>query len=698
MPISPKRVVETIRSFTVPFSRDALIAELDRFARLPEKSGRKRTGNARSGKDLSRIDETLKALTSLGFLEKNRKSYRISRDFSCRGTISVDRRGAGVLVTENGNEFLIEAGDTAHAHSGDYVEAELTAYKKGYFLARVVRLIKRKKDRYIAQVMRPDRGHNYYRLLDIPGKIEACSLRFEGEPRPGTLSVVELTGKIRQGLSECRVVESFEPEDELQDFKRISVRHNLPGPHPRYAELAEFGKKHITREKKGRKDYRSLFTITIDGENAKDFDDAISLENTGGVYRLYVHIADVSAFVQKGSELDREAEKRATSFYLGNQVIPMLPEKLSNDLCSLKEGEERLCLTAEITLGNDGAVVQQEYFRGIIKSDRRLTYTGAHALIVSGKRSKLAATLREMYQLASRLKDRRMKQGRVDLNLTDSEFIYEGNALIDLIEVQRLKSHLIVEEFMLTANEVVSRTLREKKIPALYRIHEPISEEKLGVLIKFLRTLGISINMKIPRGNALQAVIESVRGKEYEEVVNFIILKSFMQAYYGIEPAGHFGLGFRDYTHFTSPIRRYPDLVVHRCIKNLITGTPAPYRTEELAPIGEKSSTMERLAQSAERDLFRLKSCRLMSSRIGESFDAVISGISKYGFFVTLMEKPIEGMVPLRFLTDDFYLVQEDEYTVIGRRLGRRFRLGDRIKVKLVSVEIETMRIDFAVS
>lgn len=276
--------------------------------------------------------------------------------------------------------------------------------------------------------------------------------------------------------------------------------------------------------------------------------------------------------------------------------------------------------------------------------------------------------------------------------------IFDNNASIaDIAFATRLDSHMIIEEFMLSANEIVSRVLRQNNVPALYRIHEPIAEEKFIALQNFLKTLGITLREEENAGLALQRVIDSVAQKEYQQVVNFIVLKSLMQAYYGPTPLGHFGLGFKDYTHFTSPIRRYPDLIVHRCIKSLIDKDRPPYSQDELAAIGQQSSKLERIAQSAERDLLKLKACRLLENKIGEEFEGIISGVTRFGFYLSLLDKPIEGMVPLKLLTDDYYLVNEDDYTVIGRRLGRRFRLGDIVKVCLKNVDTDFMRIDFDV-
>jgi len=250
---------------------------------------------------------------------------------------------------------------------------------------------------------------------------------------------------------------------------------------------------------------------------------------------------------------------------------------------------------------------------------------------------------------------------------------------------------------MLAANVAVSRVLREREVPTLYRIHEEISPDSLLKLKNFLKQLRIPFKAAGDISTRIQEVLAHVAGKDIEHVINLVILKSLMQAYYGADPEGHFGLGFRDYTHFTSPIRRYPDLVVHRCLKSLIDLKKPPYTRAELVAIGDRSSEKERVAQSAERDFDRIKACRLVKSRVGELFAGVITGVSKYGFYVTLKEIPVEGMVPLRALTDDYYLVKEDDYTVIGKRYGKRFRIGDAIRVKLSAVDVDRMFIDFEV-
>jgi ribonuclease R len=339
----------------------------------------------------------------------------------------------------------------------------------------------------------------------------------------------------------------------------------------------------------------------------------------------------------------------------------------------------------------------QRFSRGLIRVDRRLTYNGADEILSGDGTGPLADKLRTMYECALLLNGRRLSLGSLELNLTDQSLVYQNNIVTDIKYVERLKSHLLVEECMLCANVTVSRFIRESGIPSLYRNHEPVSPDSLVSLKEFLRQLGIPFKAAGNVSMNFQKVLSQVGGTEVEHVVNMVILKSMMQAYYGAFPEGHFGLGFKDYTHFTSPIRRYPDLIVHRCMKSILDRTNPPYGQDEIIEIGDRSSEMERVAQSAERDFRKIKTCRLMKDRVGEIFTGVINGVSRYGFYVTITEKPIDGMVPIWSLTDDFYLVKEDEYTVIGKKYGRRFRMGDRVRVKLNSVEIERMIIDFEV-
>lgn len=699
MPVSPKIIISHIEKLPDLFSKSDLGKALQqkrdekkkKSASKSKSRSRKETTSLTS-KDIAVIETTIHSMILAGFLVKEKNKLR-KRSLVIDGTISVNS-SRDTVITWNEQEILIKRDDLNSAQKGDSVSVKVFDLRRGFFNAEVLKIHKRKKEFHVARITGKSGSLYTLRLLDVPGEIESCANKGHFTAQKNDYAIIILTGSYLSGKAESVIQEVFGEDNEDYDFIRIKNRHSLPEDHSYFDETVD----DITvppSELENRKDYSKLFTVTIDGETAKDFDDAISIKTSRSGTKIYVHIADVSAYVKPGSRIDAEAFSRGTSFYLGNRVIPMLPERLSNDLCSLREGVPRLTLTAEMNFDNSGNLVKFEAFRGIIKVNKRLTYTRADELIAKKMIGQLPSTLQKMYRFARLLNDKRIRDGRLDLNLTDEEVIYQDSHVKEIRFATRLKSHMLIEEFMLSANEAVSRTLKEKEIPSLYRVHEKTSDESLASLKKFLSVLGIKLNQSLAAGPMIQEILNNVQGKPYEQVVNLVVLKSMMQAYYGIEPLGHFGLGFLDYTHFTSPIRRYPDLVVHRCLKSLIDSAPPPYSVTELIQAGEKSSAMERVAQKAERDMVKLKSCRIMKNRIGEVFDVVISGVSKYGMYVSLIEMPIEGMVPLRNITDDYYVLNEDEYTITGRRYNRRYRLGDKIKVRLALSDPDMLRIDF---
>ncbi|MGB4268367.1 MAG: ribonuclease R [Spirochaetota bacterium] len=642
----------------------------------------------------NRVQKAVTTLYQCGFLTKKKGKYRVAQPFNFTGTFIHNKKGDGVVYLHDDIEVHINRKDINHARNKDIVQVQLTDILRGTIFGRVMSIVSANKQMFFARCVKLNGKFRILQLLDVPGNIQVIT---KENIKTGVLAIVTVKNSFIQNYQECTINALIEHEEQY-DVQRIVGKYSLPGAHPEYKHIENIVQYVHPHEHNNRKDFRKLLTVTIDGETAKDFDDAISLEYKKGIYTLYVHIADVSAYVYKDDAIDKEAYNRGTSYYLGNTVIPMLPEKLSNDLCSLKAGVDRLTLSVMLQFDEHGNYRKHEIHRGIINVDQRLTYNVAQDILNSKKRSAIKTMLQHAKDLAQKLKAKRLSNGRVDLNLADAEMIFDNNASIaDIAFATRLDSHMIIEEFMLSANEVVSRVLRENNVPALYRIHEPIALEKFIALQNFLKTLGITLKEEDNPGLTLQKVIDSVAQKEYQQVVNFLVLKSLMQAYYGPTPLGHFGLGFKDYTHFTSPIRRYPDLIVHRCIKSLIDRDKPPYSPDELSIIGEQSSKLERVAQSAERDLLKLKACRLLEDKIGEEFEGIISGVTRFGFYVSLLDKPMEGMVPLKFLTDDYYLVNEDDYTVIGRRLGRRFRLGDLVKVILRNVDTNFMRIDFDV-
>jgi ribonuclease R len=499
-----------------------------------------------------------------------------------------------------------------------------------------------------------------------------------------------------------------DPDDPGVDILSIVLSHGLMTDFP--PEVEEAAKRlrvDFAAETRRRLDFRERLTFTIDPADAKDFDDALSLMPIeGDRFEIGIHIADVSHFVQFDQEIDDEAYERGTSTYLVDRVIPMLPERLSNELCSLVPGEDRLTYSVIVKMDGEAHVHGFDIAETVIRSRHRLTYAEAQAIIQGEipkpEHKELLFPIQTLRRLAKRMSARRFERGSLDFDLPESrvELDQEGFP-IDIKESVRLDSMRLIEEFMLLANEIVARHATKRKVPFLYRVHEPPSQEKLERLREFVGAMGYLLPKGDIQPENLKRILAEVRGKPEEELVNTVVLRSMMQARYSIENIGHFGLAAEHYTHFTSPIRRYPDLVVHRLLKRLESGErwkdPAEREktTSRLERTAEHASVQERIAERAERDSIELKKVEFMERHIGQRFKGRISGVRSFGFFVRLDEYFVEGLVHAHDLEDDYYEFHENSFALIGRNTGRRFRLADPVVVEVTGVNKEERQIDF---
>ncbi len=454
-----------------------------------------------------------------------------------------------------------------------------------------------------------------------------------------------------------------------------------------------------------RTDLRDLSCFTIDPADAKDFDDAVSLEVTPrNTYRLGVHIADVSHYVTEHSPLDREAEKRGTSVYLADEVIPMLPEKLSNNLCSLRPKVDRLAYTVFMEVNQKGIVQDYTITKSMIRSKRRFTYEEVQKIIESGE-GDFAPVIAQMHALSRILLAKRIREGSIDFDSAETKFRFDADGKpAEIIKKARLDAHRLVEEFMLLANQTVARHIGRVKgeddiRPFIYRIHDAPPPDKLSDLASFVEHLGHRLPISggvTPK--ALQKLLDEIRGTEEENVINEVALRSMAKAVYSTENIGHFGLGFRHYTHFTSPIRRYPDLIVHRLLFEYHHRMPHR-RREQLAEIlpdlCEYSSGQERIAQAAERASVKVMQVEYMKRHVGDTFHAIISGVTNFGLFVEITDLLVEGLVRVRDMEDDYYVFDEKHYALVGRRKKKRYRLGDKVTIRVVRVDPEEREIDF---
>ncbi len=626
------------------------------------------------------------------------------------GRLQAIRSGAAFVLPEDdpGPDVFIPADQLASALDGDRVVVRIERRKRGDRReGRVIRVLERARSTIVG-VYHPKVSYGFVVPEDrkLPRDVFVPPGQ-HGGATGGDLVVVEVadwgdahhgpSGSVREVLGRWG--------DPGVDVLAVIHGHELPLAFPPdvEAEAAAVTERAITAgDLEGRLDLRERLIFTIDPADAKDHDDALSIRRVDDGWEVGVHIADVSHYVAPGSPLDEEALRRGTSVYLVDRVVPMLPEALSADLCSLRPDEDRLAVSLLVRLDDQGAARGHELHRSVIRSRHRLSYDEVQEVIDGhGSIAQDAdEAIRALLGLSRALRRAREARGSLDFDLPQARVILNPRGEPTEIErVRRLESHRLVEDFMLLANHLIARTAVERRIPLLHRVHEEPDEDRIDQLRELLQSLGLRLPRKgkvKPRD--LQKVLESVEGRPEEGLVSTVVLRSMKQARYSEQSLGHFGLATRHYTHFTSPIRRYPDLVVHRlAIAGLVEGRSATelMDTDTLAAVARLSSERERVAVDAERDSIELKKVELMERHLGEVFDGTISSVTSFGFFVLLKDFFVEGLVHVSALADDYYVFQEDHYMLVGEHRRRQFRIGDAVRVRIAAVDIEDRKIDF---
>ena len=629
------------------------------------------------------------------------------------GRLSVHPDGFGFVQQETGkgDDVFIPARGIKGAVHGDHVVARVEKTSGKGIEGSILRVLERGVDRVVGTFQKgrsvstvlPEDNRLLYEIM-VPNKYTA-------KARNGQVVLAEIKNFPPEGRNpEGRVVEVLgNPDDMGVQTKIVIHKHGLPHifPPDAMAQAEALPQAIIPNDIQGRKDLRDLPLVTIDGEQARDFDDAVFVKKTRTGFVLTVAIADVSHYVPDKSPVDQTGIERGTSVYFPNAVVPMLPEKLSNHLCSLIPGEDRLAIGVNISFDREANVRRANFFKAVIRSHCRFTYKEVRCILVNkdeeliAKNRKHIKHLKWMVELTEALSEKRRQRGSIDFDLPEPEMILgiRGN-LEEIVRRERSIAHRIIEEFMIAANEAVALFLTKKDIPAMYRVHELPARDKVNELVGFARILGM--NIKVPdeiTPKWCQKVLKEASGKPHEYIINTVLLRTMKQAVYSSQNIGHFGLASPNYLHFTSPIRRYPDLIVHRILKaNMKRPRKRPVYTEEqLETLGQHCSVRERGAMEAEREMFDRLKVRFMADKIGEVFEGIISGVISFGFFVELKDMFISGAVRLVDIVDDYYVLDQDKQRLVGRRTHRIFHLGQTVKVRVKAVNVSRMHINFEI-
>ncbi|MBO6563223.1 MAG: ribonuclease R [Pseudomonadales bacterium] len=686
------------------------IAEPVSFKRLAKEIG------IENRRDRESLKLRLRAMVRDGQIVGDRRNvYAIAGRLEMfAGQISAHPDGYGFLICDDDREdiFLTHRQMRAVFHGDRAMVRVRGRDRRGRDEGEIVDVLARNTTELVGRVY----FENRIALLESLNKRIDHEILIENptpEVSEGQIVVAEIVEQPHlHGLATVNIVsvlgEHLTPDMEVE----IALRnHDIPFEFPDdvIAEVDALPFEVKPHAKRQREDLRQLDFVTIDGADARDFDDAVYCEKRRGGYRLFVAIADVANYVKPGSDLDQEAYKRGTSVYFPQYVVPMLPEKLSNGLCSLNPEVDRLVMVCEMTLSDQGRIGSYQFYEGVIHSKERLTYTTVGEWIEQAEFPRHKESLSNLVSLAKTLIDGRGDRGALDFDTREVGFEFDDAGRVAAVGlIQRNFAHRLIEECMLCANVCAARLVSKSGLPGLYRVHEEPEAEKIAYLKEFLATFGIDLGQG--KAEDYQFAIRALGEKQNSQILQIALLRSMQQAVYQAENRGHFGLGYSHYTHFTSPIRRYPDLLVHRLIKSLIhsdrdvkevrrfgksrLGSFYPYETETVITQGEHSSFTERRADEAVYEVLEWVKCDYLSDRVGDDFHGVISAVTKFGFFVQLEDVLVEGLVHVSTLTGDYYHFEAGEQSLVGERTNTAFGLGDLVSVQVASVDVDERKVD----
>ncbi len=651
------------------------------------------------------------------------------------GRVQGHREGYGFVIVDGDDDVYLHNRQMQQVFDGDVVSVEVTGSdQRGRREGIIVEVVERNTQQLVGKLV-DHRG----RAMVVPENTRIQNwIALEDEDFQGASNgdyvMVEITRQpgMRQ-QARGRIVELLGDRQTVGVATELALRsHEIPFDWPEEVEeeARKFGSEPLEKDKKHRADLRDLPLVTIDGEDARDFDDAVYAEKKkSGGWRLWVAIADVSHYVKIGSALDAEAHRRATSVYFPDRVVPMLPEALSNGLCSLKPEVDRLCMVCEMTISASGRLSGYTFYEAVMRSHARLTYNEVGAMLRvkgadpekdSGRFHQFIPQLQELHNLYRALREARSERGAIDFETVETRIVFSDERRIEaIVPVHRHDAHRMIEECMLIANVATAKTLEKSGLDALYRVHNGPSEQKLGNLREFLGEIGLGLKGgEKPSPKDYQALLSTIGERPDGQMIQTMLLRSLSQAVYQPDNEGHFGLNYTGYTHFTSPIRRYPDLLVHRALRYLMRNgggdaerhfsiepsAPAlprkkiyPYDLEALLTLGAHCSMAERRADDASRDVMAFLKCEFLQDHVGNEFEGVIAAVTGFGLFVELQDLYIEGLVHISALPQDYYQFDQAHQRLIGERTRRVYQLGDSLRVQVMGVDLDERKIDLAV-